>query len=470
MRHQIKLFDRSYQPPALAGAALAERQSQMRVRQRAIREGVREQPPVMRLVPRAPLWGIFPRSPIERLVSAEPAPLSASERFNELRLLVQDYDAIIRDLIAGKERYDAFLRELGEGVRAAVERKMKEIRVTEATRAIRFDRARAKNKPTLEQPERVRGEQLLQIVRVLVHATLLILKKVELCREGLNQLAQDQATQRKILEDALEELQDQEEGRRLDEEIARIGRDVAAMANVALNFDRVLEQGLGPLKNLVDQVAAVDKRLHGAMLEIEGLARTLEGEQLSLLAGDDREDRLVEFVVASAFKRDRVVDALEKARDWDDLAAAIETSAVVGTESDIGIALDNLGVLLDARLPHPVIPALPRSDGPKPELSSCPDEQPESRDRSGPGARRLNSSIPEPELLDLPVDPGDRRQKLNQLARGRRPPHPVPSAIPPAADPASRPAICLRCRYANSPTAKFCGTCGSKLAIIGSNR
>lgn len=176
----VKILNHTYTLPEIANERFRRLQEHVRTRQRLIQEGIKFQPR---------LWG---------LISPKPVALSEEERFRVLELLVRDYDAIIVGLQEGKETYEAFFSQLATGVKQAVKRKSDDIRQLEQQRADLHQSAVAQQDSALEQWSTQSEEQLRQSVRRLGQATLLILKKVALCQEGIKKLAEDQELQSQI--------------------------------------------------------------------------------------------------------------------------------------------------------------------------------------------------------------------------------------------------------------------------------
>src|SRR5574341_1128144 len=232
----VQLLDRTYTLPEIASEKFRHLQEQVRARQRLIQEGLKPQPPLLGLIPRTPLT------------------LSAEERWRELDLLVRDYDAIMAGLREGKAAYEVFFTQIASGVRHAVLRKSDEIRQLERERAALQASAVAQHDTALEQWARQSEGQLQQSVRLLGQATLLLLKKVALCQEGINRLAQDQELQRAVLAQLMGQLENHRRAYTLQKRIDRVVREVAQMAEVALNFEQYMRDHFGPLQGLLEQV------------------------------------------------------------------------------------------------------------------------------------------------------------------------------------------------------------------------
>lgn len=187
-------------------------QEQVHTRQRLIHEGVKSQPRLLGLIPRAPVM------------------LSEEERFRELDLLVRDYDAIIAGLQEGKKAYEAFFAQLATGVQQAVRRKGDEIRQLEQERAALQASALTQQDAALEQWARQSAEQLWQSVYLLGQATLLLLKKVAVCWEGTNRLTADQELPRQVLSQLVGQLENHRRAYTLQKRIDRVVHEVAQMA------------------------------------------------------------------------------------------------------------------------------------------------------------------------------------------------------------------------------------------------
>src|SRR5207237_4886256 len=105
-----------YTLPAVASERFQQLQTQVREQQRLIREGTR---------PRQPLLGMIPRAPV---------PVSVEERWHELDALVRNYEAILEELRASKDAYQAFFTQMATAVRRYVLAKNAESRRLEEER------------------------------------------------------------------------------------------------------------------------------------------------------------------------------------------------------------------------------------------------------------------------------------------------------------------------------------------------
>src|SRR5262249_36104299 len=126
-------------------------------------------------------------------------PLSPQERFQELSLLVRNYDVIIGELHDSKVAYQLFFAQLAAGVRQALDDKRKEMCSIEQERLASYQEAVAQQDEAWRQLACEDEERLLRGVRLLGQAALLLLKKIAVCQESITRLTEDQELQRKIL-------------------------------------------------------------------------------------------------------------------------------------------------------------------------------------------------------------------------------------------------------------------------------
>ena len=291
----MQLLDHTYPLPEIANEQFRRLQEQVRTRQRLLQEGVR---------PQSRWWGLISRAPVA---------LSEEERFHELELLVRDYDTIIAGLKEGKEAYEAFFTHIVAGVKQAVRRKSDEIRHLEQERAALHQSAVSQQDRALEQWAIQSEAQLRQSVQLLGQATLLLLKKLVLCQEGIKKLAEDQALQQHVLSQLVGQLQTHRRAYLLQQQIDRVTREVAHMAEVALNFEQVMHDHFGPLQGLLEQVVKADASLHKAVAEIEAITgQMLRQSMVPWSSSDAFNVLLMDFLTASTLKRERLTQLLER--------------------------------------------------------------------------------------------------------------------------------------------------------------
>ncbi len=329
----VRILDQTYTLPTAATEAFRRLQEQIQLRQRLIQEGVRHQ---------SRRWGLVPRVPI---------PLSVAERLHELHLLIRDYDTIIAELQVSKEAYEAFFTQLAAGVQRAVQRKSDEIRQIEQERTALQASAVAQQDAALAQWTRQSAEQLTQSVRLLGQAALLLLKKVALCHAGITRLTEDQAMQRRVLDQLVGQFENHRRAYALQKRIEQVTRDVADMAEVALHFETYMRDHFGPLQTLLAQVSRVDTTLHSAVAEIEALTQQmLQQEGVPWHSVDALDQRLLDFLTTSHLKRERLTEVVERLYQQDGTEEHFEMALAMGPTVSVPEALDNIALLVAARL------------------------------------------------------------------------------------------------------------------------
>jgi formylglycine-generating enzyme required for sulfatase activity len=381
----VRILDQTYTLPTAATEKFRRLQEQIQVRQRLIQEGVRQQ---------SRRWGLLPRVP---------TPLSVAERFHELHLLIRDYDTIIAELQASKEAYAAFFTQLAVGVQRAVQRQSDEIRQIEQERAALQASAVAQQDAALAQWTQQSAEQLTQSVRLLGQAALLLLKKVALCHAGLTRLAEDQAVQRRVLDELVSQFENHRRAYELQKRIEQVTRDVADMADVALHFEAYMRDHFGPLQTLLAQVSRVDTTLHGAVAEIEALTQQmLRQEGVPWHSVDALDQRLLDFLTTSHLKRERLAEVMEHLYRQDGTEEHFEMALAMGPTISVPEALDNIDLLVEARLcalQH--VPAPPHGD-------SAAEQRPAPHNLSlahvSPVARPEESPLVDPYINSLGIE------------------------------------------------------------------
>src|SRR5207253_465201 len=84
------------------------------------------------------------------------------------------------------------------------------------------------------------GERLMLGVRVLGQAALLLLKKIEVCQEGLTRLIADQNLQRRVLTELTGRLELHRDIYQSRQRIDRLVEEAKKLAGVALHFEEYM--------------------------------------------------------------------------------------------------------------------------------------------------------------------------------------------------------------------------------------
>ncbi|MFN5857107.1 MAG: GUN4 domain-containing protein [Pseudanabaenaceae cyanobacterium] len=111
--------------------------------------------------------------------------------------------------------------------------------------------------------------------------------------------------------------------------IKKLQADAVELTKIALNFESYMEKFMGSFQTLLGNVASVDQELSGAMKEIQQIAELAMGQQAASITMDDQSSqKVLNFLMASNLKKERLLDALEQAR-------------VANTEVDFDYRLQN---------------------------------------------------------------------------------------------------------------------------------
>jgi len=365
-------LDQTYALPAIATERFRALQEQAQAQQQVIQTGLRPQPRLLGIIPRAP------------------RTLTPEERWHELDLLVRNYDAIIAELGASKKAYATFFGQLATRVQQALRHQSAAMQFLEEERLVDAQRPEVQQDVTLQRLIDEDGERLMRGVRLLGQAVLLLLKKIALCQEGLARLVADQDLQRRVLSELTGRLELHRRAYLRRQRIDQAVRDVARMAEVAVHFEAYMRDHLGPLQGLLEQVVRVDSDLHRAVAEIEDLTRQLVQQQrLTPLPGSELlDERWLTFLTAGQLKKERLAEMWERLGRQDGALEAFEIdieASASSAGSPVLTALDNIHTLVEVRLaplaPAPVTIVLEMA-----EVASRP--------------RGVSVSTPEPRLVD----------------------------------------------------------------------
>ena len=368
----ITILDQTYTLPVIVTERFRVLQHQVHEQQQVIQTGRRPQPRLLGIIPRAPLT------------------LTPEERWRELDQLVHNYDAIIAELRTSKEAYEAFFGQIATGVQQALARQWEAMQREEEERLADAQHPGTQQDETLQRLVHEDGERLMQGVRLLGQAALLLLKKIALCQEGLARLVSDQDLQRRVLTELTGRLELHRRAYLRRQRIDQLVQDAARMAEIALHFEEYLRDHLGPLQGLLEQVVRVDSDLHRTVSEIEDLTRQLVQQQrLTAWPGSEMlDERWLTFLTTSQLKKERLMEMWGRLEQQDGDLETLETdmaTSVPNTGSPILTALDNIRTLVEARL----APLLPEQVTIKSATS-----------QAAPSQRVVSVSAAEPRLVD----------------------------------------------------------------------
>ncbi|MFM7888758.1 MAG: formylglycine-generating enzyme family protein, partial [Pseudanabaena sp.] len=189
------------------------------------------------------------------------------------------------------------------------------------------------------------------------YAAILMLKKLDLMSASLEKIANDQQTQRDVLESMVKKLSVQKKAYEIQLKINRLQAEAAELTKIALNFENYMESFLGSFQTLLGNVAKVDKDLSGAMNEIKQIAEMAMTQQTGNLPMNDRSSqKILDFLVASDLKKDRLLDALENSRNANGEVEFDYRLKSANTETSLEVCLENIQTYVQHEL-SPVLEA-----------------------------------------------------------------------------------------------------------------
>ncbi|MCZ8048393.1 MAG: SUMF1/EgtB/PvdO family nonheme iron enzyme [Microcystis aeruginosa K13-05] len=290
---KIKLYRKTYQLPQLNRPDLLILQDQIQERQQLIKTGKRV---------RNTWLGLRKKE----------EPLNFEETFQELERLVKDYNQLIRFLADHKDEYRRFFQSLTEEIKEAVAVKCQKLAETERKRqSLENSIGSAELRDTL----RLQKQQIFRTVILVGRASLLMLKKIDLISESIQKLAEDQDTQKQVFSKMIGELNGYKQVYQLQLELDSLEKEAIEMAKVAINLEQYLKPIIGQFQGLIDRVVTIDGELSRSVSEVESLVQNILSSEsaVSFRKNENLSASLLNFLVTSEEKRDRLAIALERA-------------------------------------------------------------------------------------------------------------------------------------------------------------
>ena len=375
----IKILGRTFDVPSI-DVDIEETREQIRISVSAFEKGTAEQ---------EPKWGIIPRPPRK---------LSPEERIGELSKMIDGYDDMIEQIELHKDRFLDFFCMLAIGVRDCVEEKAAEFAQIEARRLRHLQDASERNDRMLAAQAQELDEQLSRNIRTMGHATLLILRKMEVSREAIRSLAENQHTQEQVLSNLRKSLAANLDMFQLKQRADRLEREVLEMARAAQDFERHMRDMLGPFQELIEQTCVVDGQLHDAVMEIERISLSLEEDLQEMLPPLGRDEQLLEMLIQSSMTRRHIEDTLEQMEGLNGEQEDFDVELATG-KATVTDALANIRNLIDLRLEPILHPGEEQSggddEGSVPLLAAGEDEVPSVRQPRGDGPATVCEPLPD---------------------------------------------------------------------------
>jgi F-box protein 11 len=270
-----------------------ELQENLQTRQQLIQNGIRS---------RSQWFGLLKT---EEIVSFE-------ERFNELELLIQDYDNFVKILKQYKEAYQLFFVQVVNELRTFVDEQCQELTDAEQER-LKLEKSLQDDETLLD----LLKQQKLQILRsafLLHRATQLLLKKIKLIEKNFQRLAQEQERQRELLKKIINRLKKYLKVSQLQKKINLIEENIQNLAEQALNFEPDLNKYFGAFQNWLQQVIDIDNDLSIKVEEIRFLIEDIQTQNSKFLKGDEANnlsETLIDFLVQAHLKQESLQETFQ---------------------------------------------------------------------------------------------------------------------------------------------------------------
>ena len=349
LKRQIKIYQRTYSLPVLGGGKLGSLQAEIRSGSQNLQRGYIEREQSFE-----EKTGFFSKKIIKKVVKQE---LKFEDRFVELDKLVKNYDEVIETLQTHQGEYQEFFEDLADEIREIVTCKCADITNVEKERLEFECIARQENDDDLLQIAASQKSQILETAKAIGYAAILMLKKLDLMSASLEKIANDQQTQRDVLESMVKKLSVQKRAYEIQLKINRLQSEAAELTKIALNFESYMESFLGFFQTLLGDVAKVDKDLSGAMNEIKQIAEMAMSQQTGNLPMDDRSSqKILDFLVASDLKKERLLDALENSLNSNGEVEFDYRLKSANAETSLEVCLENIQTYVQYEL-SPVLEA-----------------------------------------------------------------------------------------------------------------
>ena len=290
----IKIFKKTYRLPVMGGESFTALQGNIQQRQEIIKTGKRQE---------NVLYWI-----------QEPQEVTFGQRFSELKFLVKDYNQLIDFLTHHREAYQTFFIELTEELKEVVRNKLKKVSQEEQKRYQLEQRLTKKktNSALLNTIKQLKS-QSYETLMTFGNAFLLMLKKVEILNKGINKLIEDQDSQKKILDQMIEDLSDYREVYELKLEMDETRRQALELAQVAVDLENIINPVLGQFQGLINQIVSIDGELNETVSQVQELVRNLTQQKaiFSFEGQNQISDQLLDFLVLNEQKKNILNDALD---------------------------------------------------------------------------------------------------------------------------------------------------------------
>ncbi|MBD2448706.1 GUN4 domain-containing protein [Nostoc sp. FACHB-152] len=287
----ITIYEKKYKFPLIKNPSLKKIQKKIQKCQILIKNGNKSHSYV---------WGIIKRK----------QEISQREIFAEVKLLIKDYTQLLDFVENYKDSYQEFLLKFIDDWKNLFNQKYIEIKKINEER----NKLELKNIDNSQVIERLNleKEENLKSILLLSNTNLLILEKVRLLSEGIKNLAEDTKNQKQAIQQIVKDIEVYQEIYEYQIRATKIRREIAKIAEKAINLENYLQDYFSPFQSLIDEVVKIDASFYATVGEIQHLASTDLNPQSNLLTIQDNNSishNLFNLLVASYEKKDRLEDA-----------------------------------------------------------------------------------------------------------------------------------------------------------------
>ena len=383
---------------------------------------------------------------------AKKESLSAEERLRRMESLVTHYDELINLLRFKISACRQVFEAIGDGVEAEFLRKLDTLEKLEQDRqrlAANFIKAGHSESAAIFEEQR---QNIRNMVTNLSRSAILILKKLRHALDALETLASNDEKQRMVYENLKNDVGLYRQYYDFNQKMAAVQQEIAQLTNIALEFDNILRDNLGPLGILVDQISQIDSRLSESLVEIEKLSAELEKGNTSTEALSLVSDRLVSSIISGRMRSDVISDILEQLRnptsDTDQIDFNLKLAESVSDELDFAALAENMRILVKTGIHALALPGVQAAPGDP--VSIATPEHPASAFMAAPGDSSAMTAPGDPTGIEgetatklaMPTAAAAKPSPTHAPASAVAPASAAPAAAPPAsAAPASAPPV-----------------------------
>ncbi|KYC42742.1 hypothetical protein WA1_15505 [Scytonema hofmannii PCC 7110] len=292
----IRIYEKTYQLPILKNPKLKKIQKKIQECQILLKEGIKYH---------SYFWDKIKRK----------QEISQGQTFIEIKSLMRDYTQIIDFVENYKDSYQEFLLKLTDDWKDLCNQKSLEIKKINDERN-KLEIKNYKNDQILEKLKWEKQENLKSIL-LLSNTNFLMLEKIQLLTEGIKNIAEDTKKQKDTIQQIVKDLEVYQEIYEYQIRATKIRQEIAKIAETAINLENFLQDYFSPFQSLIDEVVKLDADFYITVGEIKNLADSALNSPLSLLKLQESNiisEKLIDLLVASYEKKDRLKDAFNKSQ------------------------------------------------------------------------------------------------------------------------------------------------------------